>query len=128
MFEGLLTSTLLVLSIALACQGGFTLYLMLYTWWQPERQAQTRSPEVFAAPTLRFTALLPARHEQEVIAETINRVWGADYPHELLEIVVICERGDGHEALDTSQPSPTTGGPQSHAARTAPPDTRRLRQ
>jgi cellulose synthase/poly-beta-1,6-N-acetylglucosamine synthase-like glycosyltransferase len=94
MFEGLVTSTLLVLSIALACQGGFTLYLMLYTWWQPERLAQTRSPEVFAAPALRFTALLPARHEQEVIAETINRVWRADYPHELLEIVVICERSD----------------------------------
>ena len=95
MLETILSQGLLVVSIALAMHGAFTLYLMLYTWWQPERLRETQSPSSFEPPRHRFTALLPARHEQEVIAETIERVWRADYPHELLEVVVVCERGDG---------------------------------
>jgi cellulose synthase/poly-beta-1,6-N-acetylglucosamine synthase-like glycosyltransferase len=94
MLQMLLEYAVLLVSVALSLHGGLTLYLMLYTWWRPERLSATRGPARFEAPGLRFTALLPARHEQEVIAETISRVWNSNYPHELLEIVVICERGD----------------------------------
>jgi cellulose synthase/poly-beta-1,6-N-acetylglucosamine synthase-like glycosyltransferase len=83
-----------VLSLLLAVQGIVTLYLMLYTWMRPDRLEQARSPKNFAEPTLKFTALLPARHEQEVIAHTINRVCSTTYPTELIEVVVICEAGD----------------------------------
>jgi cellulose synthase/poly-beta-1,6-N-acetylglucosamine synthase-like glycosyltransferase len=90
----LLDNAVLLVSLALTVHGGLTLYLMLYTWWRPERLSATHSPATYETPGLRFTALIPARHEEEVIAETIGRVWNANYPHDLLEIVVVCERGD----------------------------------
>jgi cellulose synthase/poly-beta-1,6-N-acetylglucosamine synthase-like glycosyltransferase len=93
-FDYTLRVTLLVLSLALTCHGAFTLYLMLYTWWHPDRLSATGSPTSYEPPKLRFTALLPARHEERVIAETITRVWNARYPKELLEIVVVCESSD----------------------------------
>ncbi len=94
MLHMLLDNAVLIVSLALTFHGGLTLYLMLYTWWRPERLTATHSPATYDTPRLRFTALLPARHEEEVIAETIRRVWNANYPHDLLEVVVVCERGD----------------------------------
>jgi glycosyltransferase XagB len=83
-----------LLALALSAQAAFTLYLMLFTWWRPERLERSGSPNAYLPPRLRFAALLPARHEEAVIADTIRRVWNADYPKELLEVVVICEGGD----------------------------------
>ncbi|MGA7672457.1 MAG: glycosyltransferase [Nitrolancea sp.] len=83
-----------ILSLLLAAQGIVTLYLMLFTWMRPERLERARSPRRFLEPTLRFTALLPARHEEAVIAQTIRRVCTTRYPAELLEVFVICEAGD----------------------------------
>ena len=83
-----------ILSLLLAIQGIITLYLMLYTWMRPDRLEAARSPKNFAEPILRFTALLPARHEEAVIAQTIDRVCHTRYPAELIEVVVICEAGD----------------------------------
>ncbi|MBV9170879.1 MAG: glycosyltransferase [Chloroflexi bacterium] len=94
MSELLTSYILLAISVLLTAHAGFTLYLMLYTWWRPERLSATRSPSTYEVPRLRFTALLPARHEEAVIAETIARVWDANYPRALLEVVVICEAGD----------------------------------
>lgn len=83
-----------ILSITLSVHGFFTLYLMLYTWWRPERVRAAASPENYIEPYLRFTVLVPARHEQQVIAQTIHRIWNACYPKDLLEIIVVCEQGD----------------------------------
>jgi glycosyltransferase XagB len=83
-----------MLAVILSAQGFFTLYLMLYTWWEPERLAGSASPRSFKPPQISFTALLPARHEEAVIAQTIQRVWNANYPKELLEVIVVCEHGD----------------------------------
>jgi glycosyltransferase XagB len=83
-----------VLSLALSLHGFFTLYLMLYTWWRPERVRAAASPENYAEPTLRFTVLVPARHEQRVIAQTIRSISNARYPKDMVEIVVVCEHGD----------------------------------
>jgi cellulose synthase/poly-beta-1,6-N-acetylglucosamine synthase-like glycosyltransferase len=82
------------LSLGLSLHGFFTVYLMLYTWWQPERVRSAASPEMYAAPCLRFSVLVPARHEQEVIGQTIRSISNARYPTELLEIIVVCEHGD----------------------------------
>jgi cellulose synthase/poly-beta-1,6-N-acetylglucosamine synthase-like glycosyltransferase len=84
----------LILSLLLAVQGFFSLCLMLFTWGRTERLHESGSPRVFESPQLSFTAILPARHEQAVIAQTIRRIWSTNYPKELLEIVVVCERGD----------------------------------
>lgn len=71
-----------------------SLHLMLYTWEYPERLAESAAPRQFRPPLLSFTVLLPARHEEAVIFETVRRVCQAKYPAELLEVVVICHADD----------------------------------
>ncbi len=82
----------LILSILLILQSAHTLYIMLYTW---DRQDQkSKVPEEFLPPQKSFTIMLPARHEEEVIQTTIERVVGANYPLSLLECIVICSVDD----------------------------------
>ena len=111
MIETILHSAVLAISLILTAQGVFTLYLMLYTWARPERLAKTCSPDMYRPPRLRFTALLPARHEQEVIAQTVRRVWEADYPKEFLEVVVICEQGDTETIAEARRAAAEIGHP-----------------
>ena len=80
-----------IVSVTLFVHTCYSLYLALYAWNDPRRL----QPEVaFAPPRLWFTVLIPARHEEEVIAETIQRVFDANYPKDLLEILVICSSDD----------------------------------
>jgi cellulose synthase/poly-beta-1,6-N-acetylglucosamine synthase-like glycosyltransferase len=72
----------------------FSLYLMIYTWEFPERLYASAAPSSYLAPHISFTVLLPARHEEAVIYETVKRVWAAYYPAHLMEIVVICHADD----------------------------------
>ena len=83
-----------VLSILLTIQSAYTLYLMLYTWDQPDARRKARAPDQFLAPQKSFTVMLPARHEEDVIQSTIERVLRANYPQSLLEVVVICSNDD----------------------------------
>jgi cellulose synthase/poly-beta-1,6-N-acetylglucosamine synthase-like glycosyltransferase len=94
MTEQVVNVAIMMLAAALSVQGFFTLYLMLYTWWEPERLARSSSPPSFSPAQISFTALLPARHEEAVIAQTIQRVWNANYPKQLLEVIVVCEHDD----------------------------------
>ncbi|TAK33023.1 MAG: glycosyltransferase [Chloroflexota bacterium] len=84
----------LTFSVLVLIQAAYTVYLMIYTWDQPDAYKKSRAPEVFFVPRRAFTVLLPARHEEEVIQGTIERVVRANYPKELMEILVICESGD----------------------------------
>ena len=84
----------MALSIILTLQSVYTLYIMLYTWDRPEASRMTRAPARFHPPRKSFTVLLPARHEEEVIQTTIERVVRANYPLSLLEVVVICSIDD----------------------------------
>ncbi len=82
----------IILSILLILQSAHTLYIMLYTW---DRQDQkSKVPEEFLPPQKSFTIMLPARHEEEVIQTTIERVVGANYPLSMLECIVICSVDD----------------------------------
>jgi glycosyltransferase XagB len=85
---------LLVLSLLLFGQSLFTLYLMLYAWEQPDREEKSRGPSIFRAPKTKFTVVLPARHEEAVIADTIRSIWASNYPHRLMEIIVVCHSDD----------------------------------
>ena len=91
---GWLNLVTLAVSVALSAQSLLSLYLMLYTWEHPARLAASGGPRSFMEPRLSFSVLLPARHEEAVIAATIRRVLEADYPADLLEIVVICHADD----------------------------------
>jgi len=83
-----------IVALVLFAQSLFSLYLMLYSWENPRRLEESAGPRSFVPPRLSFTVLLPARHEEAVIYDTIARVAAADYPAHLLEIVVVCHADD----------------------------------
>lgn len=89
-----MTLATLIISLLLFVQSIFSVYLMLYTWEDPEKLVASQGPRTFLPPQLAFSVLLPARHEQAVIYDTIKRVWETDYPSNLLEIMVICHSDD----------------------------------
>lgn len=101
-YESLLTSSVVVLSGLLGLQSLFTLAWMLYSWNDPQAAERNRSPKQYAAPTYSFTALVPARHEPEVIAHTIRAVADIDYPEHLKETLVLC-RYDDEETIARAQ-------------------------
>ncbi len=91
-----------ILSIVMLCQGVFSLWCSLYAWESPERMKGHKSPEVFTTPQLSFTAMLPARHEPQVIGDTITSIANIDYPEHLKEVLVIC-RTDDVETISKAQ-------------------------
>jgi len=85
---------LAVISVLLAVQAGYSAALMLYAWEDEDKWGQNRVPTSFEAPRHSFTVLLPARHEEAVIQDTIQRVVDLKYPAELVEVLVVIEAGD----------------------------------
>ncbi|MFP4437410.1 MAG: glycosyltransferase [Chloroflexaceae bacterium] len=85
---------LVIISLLLLLQVSHSSYLMLYTWSEAKRREQSGAPQTFAPAQKSFTVLLPARHEEEVIQHTIEGVLEANYPLELMEVVVICRIDD----------------------------------
>jgi cellulose synthase/poly-beta-1,6-N-acetylglucosamine synthase-like glycosyltransferase len=93
--EQILLAAIALVSVVLTIQAAHTLYLMIYTWDQPAAEALAKAPDARAAPQLSFTAIVPARHEEEVIQQTIARVARTDYPAGLVQIIVVCSVDDG---------------------------------
>jgi cellulose synthase/poly-beta-1,6-N-acetylglucosamine synthase-like glycosyltransferase len=83
-----------VTSVALSVQAAYTLYMMIYTWDQPEAEQHARAPSQFREASRSFTVMLPARHEESVIETTIDRVVRSNYPGHLLQVFVICSIDD----------------------------------
>jgi cellulose synthase/poly-beta-1,6-N-acetylglucosamine synthase-like glycosyltransferase len=81
-------------SLALAAQSGYSAALMLYAWEDEEKLRKNRVPDSFEPPRKRFTIMVPARHEEAVIKETIQRTVDLNYPRELVQILVVIEAGD----------------------------------
>lgn len=92
--EQIVLAPIVVISLLLTVQAAHALYLMIYTWDQPEAEALARAPEQQAEPQLSFTAILPARHEEEVIQTTIDRVMRSNYPAEMVQVLVVCSADD----------------------------------
>jgi cellulose synthase/poly-beta-1,6-N-acetylglucosamine synthase-like glycosyltransferase len=84
---------LVVISAVLAIQSAVTVYLMLYGWNRGSSRGERASVPNIAA-SHRFSILLPARHESDVIAHTIERIAAIDYPADYFELLVVCEAGD----------------------------------
>jgi len=78
----------------LLVQSGFSLYWMLYAWEDIKAIEGDKPPSVLLHPHNSFTAIIPARHEDKVIADTIRAVSGIDYPEDLKEVIVICRNDD----------------------------------
>src|ERR1700736_1042667 len=81
-------------SILLTVQAIYSTALMLYAWEDEDRRVRSRAPQRFEPPLTSFTVLLPARHEEMVIQQTIQRIVELDYPHNLVQVLVVIEAGD----------------------------------
>ncbi len=81
-------------SILLTAQSAYSAGLMLYAWEDEKKTARNTAPRTFANPQLSFTVLLPARHEEAVIQDTIERVVGLNYPADKVQVLVVIEAGD----------------------------------
>jgi len=90
MFELLLSG----ISLVLTAQSGYSTALMLYAWEDDQKLRMNRVPDTFEPPRKRFTIMLPARHEEAVIQDTIQRTVDLNYPRELVQILVVIEAGD----------------------------------
>ena len=81
-------------SLTLAAQSAYSAALMLYAWEDEETLQKNRVPTTFEPARHRFTLLLPARHEEAVIQETIQRMVELNYPRELVQVLVVIESSD----------------------------------
>ncbi|WP_084103291.1 glycosyltransferase [Demequina sp. NBRC 110056] len=90
----LLTGVVLVVALVLLVQAVASLIQTLYIWDSPERIRAAGRPDTYEEPRHGFTVLLPARHEAAVIGETLRRLGEAQYPTELVELMVICTADD----------------------------------
>ena len=86
---------LVAISLLLTAQSAYSTVLMLYAWEAEDHAGRNRAPEHFTPAQTRFTVLLPARHEEAVIQDTIQRVVDLNYPSDLVQVLVVIEAGDG---------------------------------
>lgn len=98
-YVGIIVSIILIISGILTIQGILTLVWMLYSWNDPTKVKDQKSPKVYLPPKYSFTALIPARFEQKVIKDTIKAVSSIDYPENLKEILILC-RYDDKETIE----------------------------
>lgn len=85
---------LTILSLIMTLQGSLTLLFMLYAWENPKRVEKNKSPKKYLKPSLSFSAIIPARHEENVIADTIRAVLKINYPDSLKEVLIVCHPDD----------------------------------
>lgn len=78
----------------ISLQAFLTLYWSLYAWNDPDEVERNQAPKVYDEPNYSFTALLPARHEEAVIAETIRSIARINYPDQKKELLVLIRHDD----------------------------------
>lgn len=85
-----ITLVLYVLTILFILHALFTITWMLYVW---NEEIEDRVPQ-FRNPKTTFSLLLPARHEEDVIRDTILAFDNIRYPKELFEVLVLVRTDD----------------------------------
>src|ERR1051326_1872967 len=83
-----------LMSSLMAAQAIFNIRLRLFIWETPEHAWLNRVPTENRDPQRSFTILLPARHEEGVYRETIQKIYDLNYPKERLQIIAICREDD----------------------------------
>jgi len=91
-------TALVSLSFALAAVAMTTLAWMLHAWRSPQHLEATGFAGSLGKPTRSFSLLVPARHEEEVLGDTIDTLAQLDHP--AFEVVTIIGHDDpGTEAV-----------------------------
>jgi protoporphyrinogen oxidase/cellulose synthase/poly-beta-1,6-N-acetylglucosamine synthase-like glycosyltransferase/putative flippase GtrA len=88
-------TALVILYVLVVMQGIFALYLMIYTWENPVSIAAKDLTRRFVAPRHSFTAIIPCKHEQNTIADTLRALSMSNYPEDKLQILAVI-----HESSD----------------------------
>jgi cellulose synthase/poly-beta-1,6-N-acetylglucosamine synthase-like glycosyltransferase len=96
--QDLVSLIVVVTSLVLGAVAALTLSWMLYAWRSPDGHQATRFSrgEPGAVRRLRFSILVPARHEDQVLAGTLDGLAALDHPH--VEVLCIV----GHDDPDTA--------------------------
>ncbi len=89
-----ITGAIAALSFLMITQGIISIYWMLYAWEDAEGIEKAAPPKTFITPKHSFSAIIPARNEVRVIADTIKAIANINYPEELKEIIVVCRHDD----------------------------------
>ncbi len=84
----------LLIILLMTAQAIFNIRLRLFIWESPEQASLNRAPTVYREPRLSFTIMLPARHEEDVYRETIQKVYDLNYPRRLVQVLAICREDD----------------------------------
>jgi glycosyltransferase XagB len=79
-------------SLALAAIAFTTLTWMLYAWRTPAALARSRLTDDNLSPAYSFSLIVPARHEQGVLAATLSRLVEIDHPD--VEVLVVVGNDD----------------------------------
>lgn len=82
----------MLFAIMITAQAAFTIYWMLYGW--DNDKSDDLESYIKIKPELSFSMILPGRHEEAVIADTIQSVANIDYPSNLKEIVIVLSDDD----------------------------------
>lgn len=89
-----LACTYLLVIFLMTAQAIFNIRLHLFIWETPEHAWLNQASTIYRDPDLTFTIMLPARHEEAVYRETIQKVYDLHYPKALLQILAICRADD----------------------------------
>lgn len=101
--EGFVEKAIISVVSFLMLQGSLALFFMMYAWEVPERVEANRAPIKFSDPHHSFTVLLPARHEELVIADTIRSAAAIDYPEDKKEVLVLVNEDGDEETVRIAQ-------------------------
>jgi glycosyltransferase XagB len=85
---------LIIISIIAIIQSVFTIFSMLYAWNSTDNPEEPASPKYYEKPFHSFTILVPAWHEENVIAQTITAIANIKYPPELSQILILLRPQD----------------------------------
>ena len=85
---------LLLCSVMLTAVGVITLVWMLYAWENPIQAKRRESPKKYLKPAYTFSAIVPVRHEEKVIEDTVRAIDKIDYPDDMKEIIIVCRHDD----------------------------------
>jgi cellulose synthase/poly-beta-1,6-N-acetylglucosamine synthase-like glycosyltransferase len=80
--------------LLMTVQAIFNIRLLLYIWEEPQQAWLNNAPTVYREPRLSFTILLPAYHEEDVFAYTLQKVFDLNYPKKLVQVIALLREHD----------------------------------
>lgn len=92
---GIIEIFVLMTTLILFIQGIFIMVASLYTWRRPETVSEVVPARlVYGQPKTKFSLLIPARFEENVIKKTLLAYNKIDYPRELFEVFCVVRVDD----------------------------------